>query len=196
MNLYRRWVVPYLIELAMRQPRLCPYRRRMIAAARGRVLEIGAGSGLNLPLYGARVERVEALDPSAALLQRARPRAAAAGLPVAMVGASAEQLPFGDAVFDTVVTSWTLCSIPDPRAALREMRRVLAPDGHLLFVEHGLAPDRAAARWQHALTPGWKRISGGCHLDRNMGALIRAAGFELMHLQTGYMGRPKALTYV
>jgi ubiquinone/menaquinone biosynthesis C-methylase UbiE len=196
MGFYDRRIVPRLIDLAMRNQRLGPYRQRTIGAARGFVLEIGVGSGLNLPLYGSAVDRICALDPSRELLQLATRRMEVAVVPVWLMRASAERLPFADASFDTVVTTWTLCSIPDPLTALTEMRRVLKPGGNLVFVEHGLSPEPPVARWQHRLTPCWKHISGGCHLDRKMDELIRAAGFRLDAVETGYMKGPKLGTFM
>lgn len=196
MGLYQRWVLPRLLELAMRQKVLDQYRQRAIASARGLVLEIGVGSGLNLPLYGPAVERVCAIDPSPELLRMAGQRTGGSVVPVSLVRASGERLPFADAIFDTVVTTWTLCSIVDPVAALIEMRRVLKPDGCLVFVEHGLSPDYRVARWQHGLTPGWRRIAGGCHLDRRIDELIGAAGFQFDAIETGYMTGPKPWTFL
>lgn len=196
MGFYNRRIVPRLIDLAMRNRRLGPYRQRAIGAADGRVLEIGVGSGLNLPLYGSGASGVCAIDPSPELLEVARRRIAEAVVPVWLLRASGEQLPFGDASFDTVVMTWTLCSIPHPIAALGEMRRVLKPTGKLTFVEHGLSPEPGVARWQHRLTPLWKRVSGGCHLDRKMDELIRAAGFRLDGVETGYMEGPKVATFL
>ena len=160
------------------------------------VLEIGVGSGLNLPLYGPAVDRVFALDPSSELLRVAHKQAVDALVPVSLLQASAEQLPFADAAFDTIVMSWTLCSIPNPVAALIEMRRVLKSGGRLLFVEHGLSPEPGVARWQRWLTPCWSHIGGGCHLDRKMDDLIGAAGFSLDTLDTGYMKGPKPWSFM
>jgi len=196
MGFYRKLVLPRLLDLAMRDSRLAGYRQQTIGAARGLVLEIGVGSGLNLPLYGAAADRVCGIDPSPELLDRARERIAAARVPVSLIRASAEQLPFRDAAFDTLVMTWTLCSIPNPSAALHEMQRVLKPGGCLLFVEHGLSQEPRIIRWQHRLTPCWKRIGGGCHLDRNMDDLIRAAGFRIDALETGYMKGPKPWTFM
>jgi ubiquinone/menaquinone biosynthesis C-methylase UbiE len=179
MGFYQRWIVPRLINLAMRNRSLDAYRHRTIRAASGLVLEIGVGSGQNLPLYGSAVDRVYAIDPSMELLHMARNRIAEARLPVSLIRASVEQLPFADAIFDTIIMTWTLCSIPNPVAALIEMRRVVKPGGNLVFVEHGLSPESRVARWQHRLTPCWKRIAGGCHLDRKMDDLIRSAGFQV-----------------
>jgi ubiquinone/menaquinone biosynthesis C-methylase UbiE len=180
----------------MRSTQLAPYREQTIGAARGLVLEIGVGSGLNLPLYRPQVSRVVGIDPSPELLRRATKRAADAPVPVSLVRASAEQLPFADSAFDTVVTTWTLCSIPNVATALTEMRRVLRPGGELRFVEHGLSAEEGIARWQRLLTPLWKRIAGGCHLDREMEDLARAAGFHVSALETGYMGGPKPWTFM
>jgi ubiquinone/menaquinone biosynthesis C-methylase UbiE len=196
MGLYRRWVLPRLLELAMRDSRLAPYREQAIRAARGSVLEIGVGSGLNLPFYGPPLDRVFGIDPSPELLGVASQRAASASVPMSLTRTSAEQMPFADAAFDTIVMTWTLCSIPNPVAALTEMRRVLKSGGRLLFVEHGLSHESRIARWQHRLTPYWKRIGGGCHLDRKMDDLIRAAGFDIRVIETGYMTGPKPWTFM
>jgi ubiquinone/menaquinone biosynthesis C-methylase UbiE len=196
MGLYERWIVPRLLDLAMRNGVLDHYRQRTIETARGLVLEVGVGSGLNLPLYGPAVTHVFGLDPSPELLRLASRRAADLAIPVSLLRASAEHLPLADAVFDTIVMTWTLCSIPKPIAALTEMRRVLRPGGRLLFVEHGLSPEIRTARWQHRLTPYWRRISGGCHLDRKMDELIRAAGFQVDAVETGYMTGPKPWTFM
>ena len=194
MAVYAKLILPCLLDLAMRSHLLAPYRERVIGAARGRVLEVGVGSGLNLPLYGPAVDRVCGIDPSPELVRLASTRAA--NVPVALIRASAERLPFGDAVFDTIVMTWTLCSIPNPSAALNAMRRVLKPGGRLLFVEHGLAPEDRIAGWQRWLTPCWKAIGGGCHLDRKMDDLVRAAGFRVDALEAGYMRGPKPWTFM
>jgi SAM-dependent methyltransferase len=196
MGLYEKLILPRLLNAAMRDRRLAPYRLRAIGPARGLVLEIGVGSGLNLPLYGPAVDRVFALDPSSELLRVARKQAVDALVLVSLLQASAEQLPFADAAFDTIVMTWTLCSIPNPVAALIEMRRVLKSGGRLLFVEHGLSPEPGVARWQRWLTPCWSHIGGGCHLDRKMDDLIGAAGFSLDTLDTGYMKGPKPWSFM
>jgi ubiquinone/menaquinone biosynthesis C-methylase UbiE len=196
MNLYERWILPPILDLVMRQKHLGKYRREVIAAARGRVLEIGVGSGLNLPLYGKQVELVYGIDPSPRLLEIARRRAAASAVPVELLLGSAAAIPLADGSIDTVVMTWTLCSILDPLAALREMRRVLKPDGHLCFVEHGLSPEPNIELWQHRITPAWRRIAGGCHLDRKIDELVRLAGFELTNLQVAYAPGPRAMSYM
>ncbi|MGH7078262.1 MAG: class I SAM-dependent methyltransferase, partial [Acetobacteraceae bacterium] len=166
MSLYQHLILPPLLHLAMRQKSLMPFRRRVIGAAEGRVLEIGIGSGLNLPLYGPGVRSVIGVEPSRELLRMARPRAATAAVPIELLEASAEVLPLEQGTIDTVVTTWTLCTIPDAQAALAEVRRVLKPGGKLLFVEHGRAPEPGVARWQDRLDPLWRRLAGGCHLNR------------------------------
>src|SRR6202162_4304882 len=149
MGLYQDWLVPRLVELAMQNRALESYRRATVGKAQGRVLEIGVGSGFNLPLYDRTVDHVFAIDPSPELLRLARERASAAVVPVSLLRASAEQLPFTDTVFDTVLMTWTLCSIPHPVAALKGMRRIIRPAGRLLFVEHGRSPEPSIEPWQH-----------------------------------------------
>ncbi len=196
MNLYERWILPPILDLIMRQKHLTKYRRAVVAAARGRVLEIGVGSGLNFPLYGKQVELVYGIDPSPRLLAIARRRAAASGVPVELLLGSATAIPLADNAVDTVVMTWTLCSIPDPLAALREMRRVLKPNGNLCFVEHGLSPEPGIERWQHRITPAWRRVAGGCHLDRKIDELIRRAGFNLTNLQVEYAPGLRTMSYM
>lgn len=196
MSFYDNQVLPRLIHLSMRQRNLATYRRRVIPAAEGRVLEIGVGSGLNLPLYTRRAERVIGLDPSPKLLQKARNATGSTVFPVELIEGSAEAIPLEDRSIDTVVTTWTLCTIPDAPRALGEMRRVLKPGGRLLFVEHGRAPDASVQRWQDRLTPLWKRIGGGCHLNRAIADLIVTAGFRPDRLETGYMKGPKPITFM
>ncbi|MGJ0508177.1 MAG: class I SAM-dependent methyltransferase [Methylocystis sp.] len=196
LNFYERWMLPPLLDRVMRQSQLEKYRREVIAPARGRVLEIGVGSGLNFPFYGAQVEMVVGVDPSPRLLALAQRRAADAGVKAELVEGTASALPLADRSIDTIVMTWTLCSIPDPLLALREMRRVLKPDGRLLFIEHGLCPEKGVEFWQHRLTPAWRHVSGGCQLDRKMDDLIRAAGFELTELRHPYAEGPRIFTYM
>jgi ubiquinone/menaquinone biosynthesis C-methylase UbiE len=193
---YERRVLPYLLDLACGVGPVERQRRKVVPLARGRVLEVGIGTGLNLPHYdSSRVERVVGLDPALHLHPRARERVAASGLAVEIAGLSAETIPFEDASFDTVLVTYTLCTIPGPVAALCEMRRVLRPEGSLLFCEHGLAPDESVRCWQKRLTPVWRPLAGGCHLDRDVPALLREAGFEIRDLQTGYLPGPRPFTF-
>jgi ubiquinone/menaquinone biosynthesis C-methylase UbiE len=195
MSLYNDHILPHVINLAMRNREFGPYRERVVSQARGRVLEIGIGSGLNLPLYGSRVDTILGLDPVARLLAMAQVAANRSAIPVTLISGSAQAIPIDRGSIDTVVTTWTLCSIPDAGAALQEMRRVLKPDGALLFVEHGSAPEENVRRWQNRLTPVWKRIGGGCHLNRPIRALIESAGFRIVRLDTGYAKGPKPMTF-
>jgi ubiquinone/menaquinone biosynthesis C-methylase UbiE len=196
MGFYQDQIVPLLINWSMRQKNLAAYRARIIPAAEGRVLEIGIGSGLNLPFYSRNVARVIGLEPSPRLLAMARRVERTGNNSVEFIEGSAEAIPLADASVDTVVTTWTLCSIPDALRALRDVRRVLRPGGRLLFVEHGRAPDPNVIWWQDRLTPIWKRLGGGCHLNRAIGTLIEGAGFQFDRLQTGYMRGPKPMTFM
>jgi ubiquinone/menaquinone biosynthesis C-methylase UbiE len=196
MGFYANRIVPVLIDLSMRNQLLRPYRRRVIGAAEGRVLEIGVGSGLNLPWYGANVMRVIGLDPSPRLLAKARARAGDMADVITFIEGRAEAIPLADASVDTIVTTWTLCSVPNAPAGLAEMRRVLVPAGRLLFVEHGRSPDARVRWWQDRLTPMWKQIGGGCHLNRAISELIEGAGFRMERLETGYMKGPKPMTFM
>jgi ubiquinone/menaquinone biosynthesis C-methylase UbiE len=193
---YTERVLPHVMNLAMRNRELRPFRERVVSQAVGRVLEIGVGSGLNFPFYGSGVREVVAAEPSMRLAEMAMRAAASTQLPFKVLPKSAESLPIEDGTFDTVVTTWTLCSIPDVDRALAEARRVLGPGGQLLFAEHGLAPDAGVRKWQHWLTPAWKKIAGGCHLDREIRTLIERAGFGMRHLETGYVKGPRPLTFM
>jgi ubiquinone/menaquinone biosynthesis C-methylase UbiE len=194
MGFYDDHIVPHLVNLAMRNRQLAPYRERTLAQAEGRVLEIGVGSGVNLPLYMNRTTEVLGLEPHPKLLKMASGKTVE--VPSRLIGGSAESIPLDNRTVDTVVTTWTLCTIPDVPKALAEMRRVLKPGGQLLFVEHGLSPDERVRKWQNRLTPIWKRIAGGCHLNRPMQKLIEDAGFRIARLETGYMPGPKPMTFM
>jgi ubiquinone/menaquinone biosynthesis C-methylase UbiE len=196
MNAYDKWILPRLTDLAMRSREATRYRLQVVPAACGTVLEIGVGSGLNLPFYGIGVDRLIALDPSEELLRMARKKADAAPFPVEFLARSSEEIPSDDRSFDTVVTTWTLCSIPDPTRALSEMRRVLKPGGMLLFAEHGLAPEAGVRAWQERLNPLWRNVTGGCNLNRKPDELIRAAGFTIIQLDTAYAKGLRPMSYV
>ena len=196
MPFYRDHILPRLIHLAMQREEFAPYRERAVATATGRILEVGIGSGANLPFYGAGAHEIVGLEPSSRLAAMARQAAIHTPLPLTVIEASAEAIPLDDRSIDTVVMTWTLCSIPAAIPALREMLRVLKPGGRLLFVEHGLGPDPRIRKWQHRLTPCWKHLAGGCHLDRAINTLVQDAGFRIEKLDTGYMRGPRPLTFL
>jgi ubiquinone/menaquinone biosynthesis C-methylase UbiE len=195
MSFYNDHILPHVINLAMRNRELGPYRQRIVSQAQGRVLEIGIGAGFNLPWYGPRVNTILGLDPSPRLIAMAQETANLNDVPVTLITGSAQAIPIDAHSIDTLVTTWTLCSIPDTAAALQEMRRVLKPSGQLLFVEHGLAPEEGVRKWQNRLTPVWKKIGGGCHLNRPIRVLIEEAGFTITRLDTGYAKGPKPMTF-
>lgn len=196
MGFYTDRVLPALLDLSMRNKLLRPFRERVTSSAEGRVLDVGVGSGLNLPLYGARADEVFGLEPSHPLLLRASKNAELALVPVRLIEGSAEAIPLDDNSIDTVVMTWTGCSIPDIRSALGEMRRVLKPRGRLLFVEHGRSPEAGVQVWQDRLTPLWRRVAGGCHLNRKMDDLVREGGFAIERLDTGYLRGPRIITFI
>jgi ubiquinone/menaquinone biosynthesis C-methylase UbiE len=196
MGFYEERILPRLIDLAMRNVRLAPYRSRVVPAASGRVLEVGIGSGLNLPFYGTGVSEIVGIEPSPKLLKMTRRAGSRTSIPLELIEGTAETIPLDDRTIDTVVTTWTMCSIPAIELALQEMRRVLKPGGCLLFVEHGRAPEPSVRWWQDHLTPAWKHFSGGCHLNRRIPELIQHTGFRIEHLDAGYMLGPKPMTFM
>ncbi len=196
MGFYAKWILPRLTDLAMRNKEATRYRAQLLPQARGVTLEVGVGSGLNLPFYGPQVDRLYAVDPSEELLRMAEKKVHGVAFSVQFLARSAEEIPIDDRSIDTVVTTWTLCTIPDPLKALAEMRRVLKPGGVLLFAEHGLAPEASVQRWQRRLNPLWNKLAGGCNLDRKMDELIRAAGFRILELTTEYAKAPRPMSYI
>lgn len=196
MGFYDKWVLPWLVDVAMRNKEATRYREKIVPEASGIVLEVGVGSGLNLPFYGAQVERYYGLDPSEELLTMAKKKAGGKSFPIDFLAHSGEEIPLDEAAVDTVVMTWTLCSISDPGRALADMKRVLRPGGTLLFAEHGLAPEPRVRAWQHRLNPLWRRITGGCNLDRRMDALVAGAGFEVLSLETGYAKGPRPMAFI
>ena len=195
MGLYGDQILPRAIDLMMRGGELAAARARVATGLEGEVLEIGFGSGLNIPYYPAGLERVRAVDPAAVGRKLAARRAAACAVPVEYVGSDAQALPVADASVDSVLSTWTLCTILDAARALAEIGRVLRPGGSFRFVEHGLAPDAKVARLQQRLTPLQRRAFGGCHLNRRIDQMVAAAGLELTRMDTYYMKGPRALGY-
>lgn len=196
MGFYHRYILPHLTNYVMQNALALAERQYFIPQARGKVLEIGIGSGLNIPLYTSQVEYLYGLDPSRELWALARQRCAQAAFAIEYLACSAESIPCADATFDTVVSTWTLCSIPDPLQALQEIRRVLKPQGRMIFIEHGQAPDSGVRIWQNRINPLWRRLAGGCNLNRPVQELIRQAGFVLAHYTTGYLPGPKPFGYL
>ena len=196
MAVYAKYVLPRIIDLAMKNKETARLRAAWIPRAYGEVLEIGIGSGLNLPFYPMEVRRVCGVDPSAELQAMARRRVKELRFRVDFLRQSAEDpLPVEDGSIDTVVITWTLCSIPDPSKALRQIQRVLKPTGRVIFLEHGRASDPRIMAWQDRLTPVWRRIGGGCHLNRKIDDLLSRAGFQFRELKTEYLPGPRALAY-
>ena len=196
MGLYSHYILPKLINSACAMPQMMALRKRYVPLAKGRVLEIGIGSGLNLEFYSDATDSVTGLDPATELTEIAHQRAMKLGAVVELLTVSGETIPADTESFDTIVCTWTLCSIPNVYRALDEMRRVLKKDGRLIFIEHGRAPDPWVARVQNGLEPVWKRIGGGCHLTREIAALIEGAGFEILTLRHTYLPGPKAWGYM
>ena len=196
MSFYQRRILPRLIHFGMRQKQLLPLRERLVAGTRGRVLELGIGSGLNLPFYPRELDVLLGLDPSRELLEMAKRHSSWVHFPVELSEGHAEDIPLEDRAVDHVVMSWTLCSVADPGRALAEVRRVLRPGGSLLFIEHGRAPEPRLSRWQDRLTPVWRGLAGGCHLNRPIERLVRESGLQLVELETGHLLKgPKPFTF-
>tara|TARA_R110002072_G_scaffold7773_5_gene41551 strand:+ start:30498 stop:31109 length:612 start_codon:yes stop_codon:yes gene_type:complete len=194
MGIYEKYFLPKLLNALMKAPELEALRRKWVPAAEGRVLEVGIGSGLNLPFYTSGVS-VTGVDPSIELKVYAEEVAAASNIPVEFVTQGCEDLPFANDYFDSAVVTWTFCTIPDPETALEEIRRVLKPSGKLIFVEHGKANDAAVARWQDRIDPIWKHLAGGCHLNREPDKSILNHGFKFETLEEGFIPGPRFATY-
>jgi ubiquinone/menaquinone biosynthesis C-methylase UbiE len=195
MGIYADQVLPRAVDLLMRGGELTAVRARVAAGLSGEVLEVGFGSGLNVAHYPAAVTRVFAVDPARTGRKLAARRVAASSVPIEYVGLDGQSLPLPADSVDHALTTWTLCTIPDPQRALREIRRVLRPGGALHFVEHGRSADPPVARWQDRLTPVQRRIAGGCHLNRSIDTLIADSGLELMRLDRYYLRGLKSLNY-
>ncbi len=198
MGLYSKYILPKVIHYSCGLKPNMRQREKVVPRARGRVLEIGIGSGLNLPYYDvAKVTRVWGLDPSRELIEIARKAADAVPFEVEFIGLPGEEAPLENDSVDSVIVTYALCSIPDTHRALHQVRRVLRPGGELIFCEHGAAPDESVRRWQDRLDPIWKRFSGGCHLNRPIPELIETGGFRITSLDTMYLPgwRPGTFNY-
>jgi ubiquinone/menaquinone biosynthesis C-methylase UbiE len=197
MNLYNKHILPHLIDCACGLGAVMGQRAKLVPLAYGNVLEIGIGTGLNLEFYDAqRVQKIVGVDPAAEMHPLAVKRAKSIAIPVETVALELAQVAAPAHSFDSIVCTFTLCTIPDPVSALQEMRRVLKPDGVLLFCEHGLAPDVSVQRWQQRITPWWKPFAGGCHLDRDVSKVLAAGGFKVTEVHSQYLKGPRAWTYV
>ncbi|MGX6648587.1 class I SAM-dependent methyltransferase [Maricaulaceae bacterium MS644] len=197
MSFYENQILPHLIGLACGAPQIMKKRSQIVPAAEGRVLEVGFGAGPNLDFYDpSKVSRLFALEPSEGMRRKAAGAIAAAPVPVEVIDLSAEAIPLEDASMDTVVLTYTACTIPDVNAALAEMRRVLKPGGRLLFSEHGRSPDAGVYKWQRRIEPVWKPIAGGCHLTRRIDDLITGAGLAMERLEMDYLPKsPKFASF-
>lgn len=193
MGFYANTIVPRLVTCACGTKPILKQREKVVPEARGQVLEIGMGAGHNLPYYQRdQVERIVGIDPCSTSWGLAQPRAEKLGVPIEFIEGSAESMPLPDAAFDTVLMTYSLCTIPDAQAALQEMRRVLKPGGRLVFCEHGEAPDAIVARWQQRVNPVWRRLLGGCNLNRPITRWITDAGFCIGKLDQMYLpGTPR-----
>lgn len=188
MGFYESRILPILIDLGCGAEPIAEQRRKIVPLAEGRVLEVGMGSGLNIPFYDrSRVELVWGLEPSEGMRRRAAPRVAQAPFEIKWLDLPGEQIPLEDASVDTVLLTYTLCTIPDFRAALAGMRRVLKPGGKLLFSEHGAAPDAGVRKWQERINPLWKKLAGGCNINREVPKLLEESGFRIQKLDTMYL---------
>ncbi|NLG55865.1 MAG: class I SAM-dependent methyltransferase [Rhodococcus sp.] len=186
MGLYGDQIVPRLVNISCGIKMTGPNRQRACAGLHGQVMEIGFGSGLNVPFYPSAVTSVSAVEPSDVGWKLASERLAESPVTVERSGLDGQSLPFPDDTFDTVLSTWTMCTIPDLDAALAEVRRVLKPGGTLHFAEHGLAPDAGVRRWQRRLEPIQKTVAGGCHLTRDIPTFLTTAGFDIQELDTFY----------
>lgn len=198
MSLYENYILPSVINCACSMPAVMTAREEVVPLAHGIVLEVGMGSGINLPLYkGENIEFIWGLEPSPGMRRKAQENLAASDLEVRWLELGGEAIPLEDNSVDTVLLTFTLCTIPDWQGALAQMRRVLKPSGTLLFCEHGLAQDDGVQRWQRRITPVWKRFAGGCHLDRPIAQMLRESGFVIDDIQTRYLPKtPRIAGYV
>lgn len=197
MNLWNEYIAPPLVSLACSAKPIVEQRQKVVPHATGTVLEVGFGSGLNLPFYDAdKVDRLFALEPHLAMRKRAAKRVEASPLEIEYLDLPGEEIPLDDEAVDTVLITYTLCTIPDVAKALGGMRRVLKPGGEMIFCEHGAAPDDGVAKWQRRLEPAWRAVFGGCHLTRRIPEMIGEAGFEVTDVETMYLASsPKTVAF-
>lgn len=197
MSLYERYVLPHVINAACGTKPIMKQREKVVPHAEGRILEIGMGSGINIPLYDSnKVEKVWGLEPSEGMRVKAKPAVDAAPFDLEWLGLPGEEIPLDNDSVDTVVLTYTLCTIPDAHRAVEQMRRVLKPGGKLLFSEHGKAPDEKVHHWQNRLNTVWGKMAGGCHINRDIPELLRQGGFDIKQLDEMYVpSTPKIAGY-
>jgi len=196
MGFYDRYILPRLLEYAMKDRPIMRQRAKVVPLAHGRVLEVGIGTGLNLAFYDkSKVEKVIGIDPHPELNTMARKRAEEAGVDVDWLVQSSERIPLPDHSVDSIVITYTMCSIPDVASALLEMARVMKPGSSMFFSEHGMAPDASVRKWQNRLDPLWGKISGGCHINRDVPKMLADAGLEIREIDTMYLPGPRPLTF-
>ena len=196
MEFYNRYILPCCLDRACSIGPIEKQRQKVVPKAKGQVVEIGIGSGLNLPHYDAsKVTRIIGIDPDAHIWKRSQKRREETPIPIERLGLSGESIPLDNETADTVVVTYSLCTIPDPVKALKDMGRILKPNGQIIFTEHGQAPDANVAKWQNRIDPVWKKLAGGCHSGRNIPEVFKAAGLTLTELNQGYIPGPKVLSY-
>ncbi|AOY87664.1 phospholipid methyltransferase [Marinobacter salinus] len=198
MSFYEDRILPHIIDRACSMGQVMKLRSQVVPHARGTVLEVGMGSAINLEFYDSdKVDMVYGLEPSDGMRRKALPNLSRSPVRVEWLDLPGEKIPLDNESVDTVLLTFTLCTIPDWHTALEQMKRVLKPGGELLFLEHGESPDNGTQKWQHRITPGWKKLAGGCHLNRHIADLIRHAGFEITELENLYIPKaPKIAGYI
>lgn len=196
MGFYSKYILPKMVHFACGMEPTMRQRAKVVPQARGKVLEVGAGSGLNLPFYdAARVRHLSALEPAAEMWAMAEETVRATEFPVDFIQASAESIPLDSESIDTVLVTYSLCTIPSAESALSEMHRVLRPDGDLVFCEHGVAPDESVRKWQNRINPIWRRLGGGCHLNRDIPAMLEGSGFHIDTVDSMYLPGLRPMTF-
>ena len=197
MSLYEKYLLPKFLNCACGSKPISYQRKKVVPMAEGKVLEIGIGSGLNLPFYDkSKLDELWGLDPSEGLSEMAKQVADEEAMEVNFISAGAEEIPLPDNHFDSVLATYTMCTIPEVHRANKEIQRVLKGNGRLIFCEHGEAPDKNIKKWQNRINPLWKKLAGGCNINRNIPSLIQESGFDIVDLEEMYLpNTPKIAGY-